>query len=77
MSTIKRILLRASVCAAAAVAFTASPAAAAPGPFRTESAAFCPLMPGVYGIIDSTGQLVGILIIYTDCTMEIIRKQTT
>ena len=78
MRTLSRILARGAACAALAIAFAAVPAAAETAPASgIEIPAFCPLEPGVYGLVDSTGSLVGILIVYPDCRMEVFRRQTT
>jgi hypothetical protein len=53
----------------------AAPAAAADPADRVAVAADdCILPPGVYGITDSQGNVVGILIVYPDCKMEVFKK---
>ncbi len=59
--------------AALALAFGAAPAAAAPL-VPAAATAQCVLEPGVYGIIDSGGRLLGILIVYPDCRLEVFRR---
>ncbi|HEU4881472.1 MAG TPA: hypothetical protein VFT45_04480 [Longimicrobium sp.] len=59
--------------AALALAFAATPVAAAPL-VPAVATAQCVLEPGVYGIIDSGGRLLGILIVYPDCRLEVFRR---
>ncbi|HEX6040132.1 hypothetical protein [Longimicrobium sp.] len=54
-----------------ALAVSAAPASAA-GRAVPQS---CVIPSGVYGIVDSTGALVAILIVYPDCRTEIFKKQ--
>lgn len=60
--------------AVVALALGAAPASATQ-PERVPRVGDCLLPPGVYGITDSRGNLVGILIVYPDCRMEVFRKQ--
>lgn len=69
-----RSITRALLVAAVAVALGAAPVAAAQ-PERVSVVDDCLLPPGVYGITDSRGNLVGILIVYPDCRMEVFKKQ--
>lgn len=71
MRTLARRVFRGMLAAVAATAFAAAPAAAAP---PVPVTAQCVLDPGVYGIVDSGGRLVGILIVYPDCRMEVFRR---
>jgi ABC-type sugar transport system substrate-binding protein len=71
---IMRRFTRAVLGAAVALALVAAPAAAAQ-PERVPVMDDCLLPPGVYGITDSQGNLVGILIVYPDCRMEVFKKQ--
>jgi hypothetical protein len=70
-----RTFIRSLAGVAIALAFAAAPASAtalsAPAP---APAAACILDPGVYGITDSTGTIVGILIVYPDCRMEVFKR---
>lgn len=70
MLSIRRTLARSIAAAALGVAMTAAPAAASP----TAPAAQCLIAPGVYGIVDSTGKVVGLLIVYPDCRMEVYKR---
>lgn len=74
MNTFRRTFIQAFAVAVAAVGFAATPAAAAPV-VAPAPAAQCILAPGVYGIVDSSGTLVGILIVYPDCRIEVFKKQ--
>lgn len=73
MRTLQRLVARGLVAAAACTAFVATPVAAAPLA-ETFAPAQCLLQPGVYGITDSNGALVGLLIVYPDCRMEVYRR---
>ena len=77
MSRLTRMLVRATAAATLGMALATAPGTAEASPVVRVSPASCPLDPGVYGIIDSSGQLVGILIVYPDCRMEVFRKQVT
>lgn len=74
MISLPRGILRMFTCAALALAFTARPAAASTGSPAAPAAA-CVIEPGVYGIVDSTGSLVGILIVYSDCKIEVYSRR--
>ncbi|HEV3052330.1 MAG TPA: hypothetical protein VGX50_18610 [Longimicrobium sp.] len=74
MNMIRRTIIHAFAAAAIGIVSAASPAAGAPPPPVT-TAAQCVLEPGVYGIVDSTGTLVGILIVYQDCRIEVFKKE--
>jgi hypothetical protein len=74
MISLPRTILRVFTAAALGVAFAGSPASASTRPLHA-SAVDCVIEPGVYGIVDSTGTLVGILIVYSDCRMEVYRRQ--
>lgn len=63
-------LLGAVVAAMMSAVGPAAAAASVPGLTVVQ----CILEPGVYGIMDSGGRLVGILIVYPDCRMEVFRK---
>lgn len=69
---IMRRFARTLLSVALALAPGAAPAAAPP---ERLAAADCVLPPGVYGIVDSQGNLVGLLIVYPDCRMEVFKKQ--
>jgi hypothetical protein len=72
MNSVRRIFMRSFAGAVIALALAAAPASAvSSAPARTLA---CTLEPGVYGITDSTGRLVGILIVYPDCRMEVFTK---
>lgn len=47
----------------------------APASAAVSFAQSCVLLPGVYGIMDSSGTVVAILIVYPDCRTEIFKKQ--
>lgn len=70
---IMRRFARALPSAALALALGAAPAAAVQ-PERAPGAD-CVLPPGVYGIVDSQGNQVGLQIVYPDCRMEVFKKQ--
>lgn len=74
MTGIRCTFMRSFAAAAIALAIAAphaSAAAVAPVPVWARA---CVLAPGVYGITDSTGKLVGILIVYPDCRTEVFTK---
>ncbi|WP_420130489.1 hypothetical protein [Longimicrobium sp.] len=72
MSIRRPNFIRSLVGAAIALVFAAAPAlAAAPS---SPAPAACLLTPGVYGITDSSGGLVGIPIVYPDCRMEVVKR---
>jgi hypothetical protein len=75
MRRLQRILARGIVAAVPAIGFAASPAAAAPVAEVLAPPVQCLLPPGVYGITDSNGELVGLLIVYPDCRVEVVRRQ--
>ena len=54
------------------LAFAVAPAAATPT-VPAAATAQCVLQPGVYGIIDSSGKLIAILIVYPDCRLEVFK----
>jgi hypothetical protein len=70
-----RRAIRVLTGAAVALGLGAAPAPAAILPGPMPAADDCILPPGVYGIMDSQGNLVGILIVYPDCRMEVFKKQ--
>lgn len=74
MRMLGRIIARALVAATIA-AFAAAPAQAAPVMEAGAPAVQCVFPPGVYGIVDSSGTLVGLLIVYPDCRMEVYRRR--
>ncbi|HST58865.1 MAG TPA: hypothetical protein VLK84_09260 [Longimicrobium sp.] len=74
MRMLQRLVARGLVAAAACTALAAAPAAAAPVADTFAPAMQCLLQPGVYGITDSNGALVGLLIVYPDCRMEVYRR---
>jgi hypothetical protein len=73
MHSVRRTFMRSFAAAAIALAFAAAPASAA-APSVPAPTPACVLEPGVYGITDSTGKLVGILIVYPDCRMEVFTR---
>lgn len=72
MIPIPRTIGRLVAGAALGLALSVAPAAAAETRLAGSS---CVLPPGVYGITDSSGTLVGILIVYPDCRMEVYTGQ--
>lgn len=64
-----RRLLAAMLMAAAVAPFSTSSVHASP---VAASSAQCILPPGAYGIVNSRGELVGMLIVYPDCTTGIV-----
>lgn len=74
MRTIGRAMMRGVAAAAAGVLFLSAPAAAARAAETAAPAAQCVLAPGVYGITNSDGELVGLLIVYPDCRIEVYRR---
>lgn len=72
MIPVPRTIVRLVAGAALGLALFVAPAAVAASPPAESS---CVLPPGVYGITDSSGSLVGILIVYTDCRMEVYSRQ--
>jgi len=60
---------------AVGLAFAAAPALAATPLVPVASAIECVLEPGIYGVLNSAGDMVGILIVYPDCCMEFKRAQ--
>lgn len=73
MNSIRRTFIRSFAAAAVAIALAAAPASAAASSVTARTPA-CVLEPGVYGITDSTGKIVGILIIYPDCRVEVFTR---
>jgi hypothetical protein len=71
MIPIPRTIVRVVAAAALGFALSVAPAAAAASPVVLS----CLLPPGVYGITDSSGALVGLLIVYPDCRMEVYPRQ--
>lgn len=69
-------LIRAVVAATVALVAASAPASAAELREPAAVASPCVLEPGVYGIIGSNGELVGILIVYPDCRLEVFRRAT-
>ena len=67
---------RLAVCAWLGFGLAAAPrnAAASPAPSSLPSAhaAICPIPPGTYIILNSDGDLVGALIVFPDCRIEIL-----
>lgn len=76
MRMLQRIAARGLFAAAISIVLAAAPSVAAPIA-EASVPAQCLLQPGVYGITDSSGQLVGLLIVYPDCRMEVFRRQPT
>lgn len=72
MNVRRRTYIRSAVGAAIALVSAAAPASAAAS--SSPAPAACLLAPGVYGITDSSGGLVGILIVYPDCRMEVVKR---
>lgn len=72
MIMIPRTMVRAVAGAALGFALSVAPATAAASPLVLSS---CLLPPGVYGITDSSGAVVGLLIVYPDCRMEVYPRQ--
>lgn len=68
-----RIIARGLVAATIA-AFAAAPAQAMRVAEAGVPGVQCVFPPGVYGIVDSSGTLVGLLIVYPDCRMEMYRR---
>lgn len=73
MNSRRRTFIRSAAGAVIALAFAAAPASAT-APSAPAPAAACVLDPGVYGITDSTGTIVGILIVYPDCRIEVFTR---
>jgi hypothetical protein len=74
MRMLGRIVAQGLVAATLA-ALAATPARAAARAVEAGAPAVqCVFPPGVYGIVDSSGTLVGLLIVYPDCRMEVYRK---
>ena len=71
MSAVLRMLFRMVAGVALALAVSVAPASAAVRPLAEP----CLIPPGVYGIVDSSGNVVGLLIVYPDCRMEVYRPQ--
>ncbi|HKP77058.1 MAG TPA: hypothetical protein VJT67_16120 [Longimicrobiaceae bacterium] len=69
-------LIRAVVAAVVAVVAASAPASAATLREPAAVAGPCVLEPGVYGILDSQGEVVGILIVYPDCRLEVYKRAT-
>ena len=75
MSVRSRRLMRVVLGVVVAVMTHAVPGHAdRPAAIHERAAAQCVLEPGVYGIVDTSGSLVGILIVYPDCRLEVFRK---
>lgn len=53
------------------VALSVTPVSAEASPLPSQ----CLIPPGVYGITDSEGKLVGLLIVYPDCRMEVYKPR--
>lgn len=72
MRAIRRMLLGVSIAVSAVICPTAL-VAHEPVPDVPAAELQCAIAPGVYAIIDArTGDLVGVLIIYPDCKVEIV-----
>jgi len=67
-----RVLLSGIVLSVTVLMGVATPAAATLVPFRKVHGVQCLFPPGVYAIVDARGNLVGALIVYPDCTVEIV-----
>jgi hypothetical protein len=63
-----------SLLGAASILAT-TPAAAVPLVEEAPEIIQCSLAPGIYSIMDSEGNLVAILIVYPNCTYEIVVKE--
>ena len=71
----KTSFIRGMLGAALFLACVTTPAVAATPPVPVATAIQCVLEPGIYGVLNSAGELVGILIVYPDCRMEFKRAQ--
>jgi hypothetical protein len=72
MVALRRFFAGAVMGASMLTTLAATPASATPVPQPDAEAVSCPLEPGVYAITNSKGQLVGALIVYPDCSTEIL-----
>lgn len=66
-----RTVVRLVAGACLGVALSVTPVSAEASPLVSQ----CLIPPGVYGIIDAEGDLVGLLIVYPDCRMEVYKPQ--
>lgn len=69
MTALGRLFTAMLISASALIPFSASTALAAPPEMHPVQ---CALPPGAYAIMDSSMELVGMLIIFPDCSVEII-----
>jgi hypothetical protein len=72
MTALRRFLAGAVAGASMLVAIAATPASATPVREAHAEAMECILEPGVYLIMNSKDEFVGVLIMYPDCRTEII-----
>ena len=69
MTSPRRLITAMLIAVSVLAPFSAHPALAAPADAVPVQ---CILPPGAYGIVNSRGELVGMLIVYPDCTTEIV-----
>ena len=66
-----RTVVRLVAGACLGVALSVAPVSATASPLAPQ----CVIPPGVYGIVDAEGNLVGLLIVYPDCRMEVYKPR--